>query len=343
LVAKSRASKARVGNKALAGSEENESEKILPNIEDDPVFSVYGPPFLAAPGDKVCLNERAVAVKCASDHLVRYNPTLKIYERYNACQGLWLTIHEVEVRRLFGDLLLKLGAAWDAVHFTQSLKNSQFNSLSKMIQPYQVDVASEETTGLLHVANGVLDLRGAKPKLLSHDAKYPFRVSSLINYDLAAKCPRFVKELLTSALVEVDISLAQKYFGSMLLGPNTCHGMLVLRGAAGGGKSTLVTIVEKILGEGQVAQLRAKHLGGRFETSAFIGKRVLVGKDVPGDTLSEKGARLLKSLTGGLLNGLRKAINRVTFAGRFIFIPVHFYALSCTRAKRENPLLADIK
>ena len=85
----------------------------------------------------------------------------------------------------------------------------------------------------------------------------------------------------------------------MLLGPNTCHGIFIIRGTAGGGKSTLVTIVEKILGEENTAYLRTKHLTGRFETSAFIGKRVLVGKDVPGDTLTENGARLLKSLVGG--------------------------------------------
>jgi len=70
-------------------------------------------------------------------------------------------------------------------------------------------------------------------------------------------------------------------------------------GTAGGGKSTLVSIVEKMLSETNVAHLRTKHLNGRFETAAFLGKRILVGKDVPGDTLSEKGARLLKSLVGG--------------------------------------------
>ena len=97
----------------------------------------------------------------------------------------------------------------------------------------------------------------------------------------------------------------------MLLGPNLAQKMMLIRGTAGGGKSTLVSIIGKILGEHTVAYLRAKNLNGRFATAGFIGRNVLVGKDVPGDTLSEKGARLLKSLTGGdLMEGEFKGIQQ---------------------------------
>jgi P4 family phage/plasmid primase-like protien len=205
----------------------------------------------------------------------------------------------VEVRRLLADLLLKLGEEWDQQEFVQLNKGSHFTSLTKMLQPYQLELASEDVTGLVHVSTGILDLRGKSPKLLNHDSKYPFKSTPGIRYDKKAKAPKFIGVLLGTALGADDINLIQKYFGSILLGPNTSHGILVIRGTPGGGKSTLVSIIEKMLGESKVAHLRTQHLTGRFETSAFIGKRVLVGKDVPGDTLSEKGARLLKSLVGG--------------------------------------------
>jgi P4 family phage/plasmid primase-like protien len=268
-------------------------------INLDPVFVEYGKPFLTNDSGKVHLNERAVAAKCATKHMVTYDANLKTYERFDAQGGLWLTIHEVEVRRLLGDLLLELGETFSQEDFVQRNKTSHFNSLSRMLQPYQVAVASEDKTGLSHVSNGVLDLRGKTPKILAHDAKYPFRSSPRIKYDPKSKCPKFLKQLLGAALGTNDINLLQRYCGSMLLGPNTCHGILIIRGTAGGGKSTLVTVMEKVLGENNVAQLRTKHLSGRFETSAFIDKRVLVGKDVPGETLTENGARLLKSLVGG--------------------------------------------
>jgi P4 family phage/plasmid primase-like protien len=267
--------------------------------KSSPIFKMYGEPFLVSDKGAVHLNERAIAARCASDHMVRFDPTLKSYERFDTKNGLWIGIHEIEVRRLLGDLLLNLGGEYDQEDFVQRNRTSQFSSLSKMLQPYQLAVTNQDTTGLVHVNNGVIDLRGKEPKVLGHDAVYPFRTSAGIEYAPKAKAPRFIKELLETALDKDDIVLLQKYFGSMLLGPNTCHGILIIRGTPGGGKSTLTSIVEKVLGESNVAHLRTQHLNGRFETSAFIGKRVLVGKDVDGDTLTEGGARLLKSLTGG--------------------------------------------
>jgi P4 family phage/plasmid primase-like protien len=283
-----------------AAEDIEETETVAkPNAADDPVFAKYGEPFIINAKGTVHLNERAVAVKCATENQVKYDPTRRVYQRFDQRLGLWPTIHEVEVRRLVGDLLLRLGKEWHQEEFVQRNKTSQFNSLCKMLQPYQVDVATEDTTGMFHVANGVLKLQGKTPKLMPHDPKYPFRFSALIKYNAKAKCPKFLKQLLGAALAADDIALLQKYCGSMLLGPNTCHGILFIRGRPGGGKSTSTSVFEKVLGEENVAHLRTKHLTGRFETSAFIGKRVLVGKDVPGNTLTENGAQLLKSLVGG--------------------------------------------
>jgi P4 family phage/plasmid primase-like protien len=281
------------------GNPETKNDVAKANPEDDLVFAEYGPPFITDDNGKVRLNERSVATKCATLNMVSYDHTLKIYERFDQPSGLWAPIHEGEVRRLLADLLLKLGADYGHEQFVRLNKTSQLNSLCKMVQAYRLQVAAEDTIGLVHLANGVLDLRGNAPKLRPHDAKFQFRFSSGIHYNPKAKCPRFLNQLLRSALATEDIALLQKYCGSMLLGPNTCHGILLVGGTAGGGKSTLVTILEKVLGEDSVAHLRTKHLNGRFETSGFLNKRVLLGKDVPGDTLSEKGAQFLKALTGG--------------------------------------------
>jgi len=269
------------------------------NAADDPVFDQYGEPFVTNDKGQVHINERAVAVKCAREHLVKYDPDLRLYEHYDADRGLWKPIHEVQVRRLLSDLLLRLGEESGQQEFVQRNKNSQFSSLAKMLQPHQADVAVESVTGLFHVSNGVLDLRGKVPKLMPHDPKYPFRHSAGVKYDPQAKCPKFTGTLLGTALSKEDILLLHKYFGSVLLGPNSCHGILLIRGTAGGGKSTLISVIEKVFGEDNVAELHTQHLTARFEASAFLGKRMLVGKDVPGDMLAQKGARKLKSLTGG--------------------------------------------
>jgi P4 family phage/plasmid primase-like protien len=265
----------------------------------DAVFDKYGPPFLANAQNKVSLNDRAVAVKCATLNRVRYDTDNQHYERYDTARGLWLAVHEVEVTRMVDDLLLELGRTYRQREFVARISAAKLSSLSKMMRPHDVKVESESTESLLHVSNGVVALGAGKPKLLPHDMKYPFRASSGIPFDAMAKCPKFLKKFLCTALDQADIDLLQKYCGSMVLGTNSCHGILVIRGTPGGGKSTLVSIIEKIIGENIVAHLRTEHLSGRFETSAFLGKRLLVGKDVPGDTLAVSGARMLKSLVGG--------------------------------------------
>lgn len=265
---------------------------------NDPIFKRYGPPFLLS-GKNIVLNHRAVAVKCATMHRVKYNSAANGYERYDATRGLWVAMHEVDVVRLVDDLLLELGHTYGHLQVVARITAARLGSLARMMRPHDVDVESEGTSGLMHVRNGVVALDGNKPKLLAHDAKYPFSHSSEIAFNPKARCPKFLKRFLGAALKPEDIALLQKYCGSMLLGSNTCHGIMVVRGTPGGGKSTLVSIVEKIIGESNVAHLRTAHLNGRFETSAFLGKRLLVGKDVPGDTLATSGARMLKSLVGG--------------------------------------------
>ena len=94
-------------------------------VNVDLVFAKYGEPFVTNEKGKVHLNERAVAAKCASEHMVKYNPMLKTYERYDAELGLWQGIHEVEVRRLIGDLLLQLGEKFKHEEFVKLNKNSQ--------------------------------------------------------------------------------------------------------------------------------------------------------------------------------------------------------------------------
>ena len=248
---------------------------------------------------RVAINDRVVAIKCATQHKVRYDASNQRHERYDATHGLWMAVHEVEVARMLDDLLVELGQTFGQQEAVARITAAKLSALAKMMRPHDLKVEAEATAGLVHVANGVLSLNGRKPELLAHDAKYLFHQSSEIQFNPKARCPKFLEKFLAPALDKNDIVLLQKYCGSMLLGPNTCHGIMVVRGTPGGGKSTLVSIVEKIIGEHNVAHLRTGLLGGRFETSAFLGKRLLVGKDVPGDTLAVSGAKMLKSLVGG--------------------------------------------
>ena len=108
-----------------------------------------------------------------------------------------------------------------------------------------------------------------------------------------------MNELLGPALAPEDIDLLQRFLGAVLLGGNAAQRFLILYGGAALGKSTLVTLVEWLIGLDNVAHFRADHLASRFETSAFRDKVLLTAKDVPGDYLAHKGAKMIKALVGG--------------------------------------------
>ena len=74
----------------------------------DEIFIEYGLPFIPE-GNRIIVNQRAVAAKCAQLHRIKYDETLKAFQRYDEKQGLWVPLHEVGACRLMGDLLLALG------------------------------------------------------------------------------------------------------------------------------------------------------------------------------------------------------------------------------------------
>ena len=98
------------------------------------------------------------------------------------------------------------------------------------------------------------------------------------------------------ALDKEDIDLLLRWAGSVLLGVNYAQRFAILEGTSGSGKSTFVGVLEAIIGERNLAQLRTRHLGDRFEIGRFVGKIFLGGKDVRGNFLEEKGAEVIKCL-----------------------------------------------
>jgi putative DNA primase/helicase len=145
---------------------------------------------------------------------------------------------------------------------------------------------------------------------------------SKITYEPAKECPRFIEELLRPAMTKDDIQTLQLYLGQCLLTTNFSQMFLLLIGTAGGGKSTLVNIIEKIIGKEHCAELRAGHTTGRFEIGSLIGKKLLTGKDVSSQFMNNSGARSLKILTGNdTVTGEYKGSNtRKNIEGNFNII-----------------------
>jgi putative DNA primase/helicase len=285
-------------NKPVAKEEIERGENNLPAV-DHPIYLEHGQAIISD-GNRVRFNETAVAHKFVAQCQVSFDPEINQFLRYSCEPGTWNLITEKEVRGLMAKFLPGVACEYERPELSLKMTAGTIGSIVNMVGLIKkAPSQNNDSKALFPVANGVLDMTGTKAKLLEKSPQFGFRSSSPVAYDPNAKCERFISELLKPALSFDDISVLQRYLGSLLLGTNSAQRLLIMQGAAKSGKTTIVSIIEHVIGVDRTAYLRAQHLRGQFEFSGFHGKRLLCGKDVSKGTLSEKGSSVIKSLIGG--------------------------------------------
>ena len=282
----------------------------LPWVKEpaDLLAEEHGPAFMLGESGALSINDYYFVVRYQREHLVLWEPLEEEFYDYKPITGLWEVTSEDAVKWQFGIDLKRAADEACCDKFLFKRKNGLLaafvTTLRGLIERRD---AFKKTEPVIHLANGMLDLRSETPKLLSFHPDHYSRNVCPIAFDPAATCPRFTNELLRSALNNDDIDLIQRWFGSVLLGRNSSQRVLLMTGTAGGGKSTLIEVGEKIIGERNIAQLRTKHLNKQFELYRFLGKTLLTGKDVGAEFLSDDGAEVIKALVGNdLLDAEKK-------------------------------------
>ena len=274
----------------------------------------HGATFTRSDRGKLALNSMYFVARFARPGDVLYEPGESSFYAYDGERGVWRKRTTATLKVEMAEELKEYADALYGEDRTQIVNARNERFLSGLVGLLQGHVEERDAFtrehGVVHVSNGMLHLNTDPASLRPFAASYYSRNVAPVAYDLAAECPRFRRELLESALAPDDVSLVQRYAGACLLGRNLAQKILVLTGTAGGGKSTLVEILERLLGIENMGQLRTEHLHERFETARFIGKQLLTGKDVEGRFLEAKGAHALKALVGhDLLDAERERSN----------------------------------
>ena len=289
-------------------------EPELPADPEQELTKRQGAAFTVSERGRVTLNPMWIVGRYLAEHDVLFEPDEGRFYTYHADAGLWrpetvaaLNVQIANDLKRFAD-----GQEADVAEQIVNARTHKFLAgLTALLQGYaERREVFRRRPKVVHVANGMLHLDTEQPELRPFGTEYLSRNAAPIAFDPAADCPRFRAELLDAALAPDDVSLVQRYAGALLLGRNLAQRILVLTGTAGGGKSTLLELIERVVGLENVGQLRTDLLAERFEVARFIGRTLLTGKDVAGRFLETTGAHVLKALVGhDLLDAERKGSN----------------------------------
>jgi P4 family phage/plasmid primase-like protien len=231
-------------------------------------------------------------------------PEARFYT-YSPGEGVFCEAREAKLSASLSELLLECARACAGKFDTRNLEFKFRDSanlrgvLARARGLLEVESGFFETDLMKYVpcSNGML--RVEDKALLGFGPSFRRRNKLAVAYQPGATCPVFLGTLLGPALEADEIELLQRWCGLALVGVNMAQRFVILTGTAGGGKGTLIRVINGIIGPGNVGTLRPDLLGERFELGRLLGKSLLYGADVPDNFLNCKGASVLKALTGG--------------------------------------------
>jgi len=205
----------------------------------DEVCQKYGEPHFATKRNPVgSLNEPFWAALYRCEHDILFEPNENTFYEFGGDIYRSLTTHLVLDR--LSNRLRELAIENDYPFLNQLTGTRHLNgAISHLKGQTQKAEAFNNERGLIHVANGVLDVRNGGINLLKFSPKLISRNLIPVEYKPKSKCTRFINELL-GLLDEDDRLLLQKFMGQYLLGNNVIQKMLILHGLGETGKSTFV-------------------------------------------------------------------------------------------------------
>lgn len=155
----------------------------------------------------------------------------------------------------------------------------------------------EVNAPLIPLRNGVLDLTDpSASSWQEHSPHYGFTGQVPFPYEPDASCPEF-EAFIRKVLPEDAIPLLYELIGYTLLPFQFLRKAILLTGPSGTGKSTLLYVLESLIGRENTAYVPLQAFASdRFAVSDLFGKLANIGGDL--DATEVEGTGTFKSLTG---------------------------------------------
>ena len=260
------------------------------------------------------LNQDFFAEKLVADHGLIFEAEEQTFYKYYDASGLWRAMTPQEMlnmilRDVSGFITTHGGEHREAV-LAREHKCHVMNEIEEIAEGKAIReefFKPDLKRPFIHARNGMLCL--LTQRLESFSCGRHSRHQLTVDYVPGACCPQFMK-LLQNNLDATDIDLFQRWAGLAVVGGNPAQKIMILRGKGGEGKGTAANVLQKLIGEHNVGELRTEQLGERFELSRYHPYRLLYGADVQADFLSHKSASVLKRMVGAdLLDSEQKGKN----------------------------------
>lgn len=179
---------------------------------------------------------------------------------------------------------------------------------------------------VVNVKNGLLDVKTGVFR--QHDPGFLSIVQLNCTYDAKADCQIFLR-FLNEVLPPENVSLIQEIFGYCLLPVTVAQKAFILFGPGQSGKSTVLSVLENMLGRQNVSNVEWQDLSDRFKTALLFGKLANIAADLPERAIED--AAMFKAIVGeDSITAERK------FKNPFSFKPFARLLFSCNRLPRSR-------
>jgi putative DNA primase/helicase len=151
-----------------------------------------------------------------------------------------------------------------------------------------------EQPNKLVLNNGILNMETYELEPFSDEKFLQIRVP--VTYDPKLGCP-LIQQFILEVVGEAQAPLLQEWIGYCLHARYPIHKAMILLGPGANGKSTLINLIARFLGEQNKASVTLQALcSNRFAASALDGKLVNLCADIPSKALGQTG--MFKMLVG---------------------------------------------
>ena len=211
----------------------------------------------------------------------------------------------------------------------EKAENKQVSEIIESIKRktyYSRENLNEQPKNIKPVGNGLLKLK--EQELLAFTPKYIFLNKINIDYNKNATCEKFKVFLSQVLQTDKDSDIVQEWCGYCLLNDTNYSKALLLFGDGENGKSVLLNVIKRFLGNENVTSISLQYLeSSPFAPARLFGKTANIFADLPKKALSQTSVFKM-TVAGDDISGEKKGKDS------FEFKPTAKMMFSCNEIPR---------